>query len=50
MNALNLALAATGLVLTGLGALALSGWADYIAARNHHRSAQKGNFHGRTPH
>lgn len=47
MNALILALAATGLVLTGLGALALAGWADYIAARNQHRNAQKGHSNGR---
>lgn len=50
MNALILALAATGLVLTGLGALALAGWADYRQARNHHRSTQKGNAHGRPTH
>lgn len=37
MNALIVAFAATGVVLTGLGALALAGWADYRQARNQHR-------------
>ena len=50
MNALILALAATGLVLTGSGALALAGWADYRQARDQHRSIQKGNAHGRPTH
>ena len=37
MNALVLALAATGLVLTGLSVLVIAGWADYQQARDQHQ-------------
>lgn len=50
MNALILALAATGLVLTGLGALALAGWANYRQARDQHHASQEGQDHGRPTH
>lgn len=44
MNALILALTATAVIITGLGALALAGWADYRQARNQHKEGQD---HGR---
>lgn len=41
MSSLTLTLAATGLVLTGLGALALAGWADYRHTSDQHRRSHR---------
>lgn len=47
-EAVIVATAVTIIAAVGLGMLTAVGWAEYELERDHHRTSQKGQDHGRT--